>query len=169
MVAKDEQKKLFEQNMLILKKEMENMHEEISKGPNSIDDVRQIGITNAMAQKIVHIDGENLICHMSFPIRSWQTNPYGVCHGGIIATAFDNALGGVAKWANYGKVVTTLSLNINYLQAVHLNDNLIIKVKCVSWGKFAMALVGESYEESTGILTNTASAMYRILPGEKVL
>ena len=164
-----EQKKLFEENMLILKNSIEEKFQEVEGAGMSLDDVRQIGITAAMAQRVTHIDGENLVCHMTFPIRDWQSNPSGTCHGGIIATALDNALGGVAKWANLGKIVTTLNLNINYLKAVHVNDNLVVKVKCVSWGKFAMCLSGEAYEESTGVLTDSATAMYRILPEDSVL
>ena len=165
----EEQKKLFEKNMLILKESIEEKVRELADSDMSFDDVRQIGITAAMAQRIDYIDGENLVCCVSFPIREWQANPYGICHGGIIATALDNALGGVAKWANDGKIVTTLSMNINYLKAVHVGENLIVKVKCLSWGKFAMCLYGEAFEESTGILTDSATAMYRILPGDSVL
>ena len=164
-----EQKKQFKDNMLILKSSIEDKFKEIEDSNASLDDVRTVGITAAMAQQVTYVDAENLVCHMSFPIRDWQSNPYGTCHGGIIATALDNALGGVAKWANLGKIVTTLNLNINYLKAVHVNDNLIVKVKCVSWGKFAMCLSGEAYEESTCILTDSATAMYRILPEDSVL
>ena len=88
-----EQKKLFEENMLILKNSIEEKFQEVEGAGMSLDDVRQIGITAAMAQRVTHIDGENLVCHMTFPIRDWQSNPYGTCHGGIIATALDNALG----------------------------------------------------------------------------
>ena len=164
-----EQKKLFEKNLLILKESIEEKFQEIEDSGMELDDVRQIGITAAMAQRVTHIDAEKLVCHMTFPIRQWQSNPYGTCHGGIIATALDNALGGVAKWANLGKIVTTLSMHINYIKAVHVGDNLVVKVRCLSWGKFAMSLYCEAYEESTGVLTDSASAMYRILPEDSVL
>lgn len=164
MIASEKQKELFRKNILLLKEEVENWHKEAEKEGYTIDDVREIGITSAMGQKVVSIDAENLYCEISFPIRDWQVNPYGTCHGGMIATALDNALGGVAKWANLDNVVTTLNMNINYLKAVHNHENLIVKVKCISWGKVVMTLLGEAYEESTGILTNTVSATYRILP-----
>ena len=163
-MATDKQKKLFEKNITLLKEEVENWHKEAEKNGYTIDNVREIGITSAMGQRVINIDAENLSCDISFPIRDWQVNPYGICHGGMIATALDNALGGVAKWANLNNIVTTLNMNINYLKAVHNHENLIVKVRCISWGKVVMTLVGEAYEESTGILTNTTSATYRILP-----
>ena len=165
----EEQKKIFDKNMNILKDDIEARFKELSDEGVSLDDVQKVGITVAMGQRITYIDSENFVCHMTFPIRGWQSNPYGICHGGMIATALDNALGAVAKFGNYGKIITTLNMNINYLKAVHVNENLVVKVKCLSWGQFSMCLYCEAFEESTGILTSSATALYRILPEDSVL
>ena len=165
----EEQKKLFEKNMNILKNEIDERFQELEDSGISLDDVQTVGITVAMGQRITYIDSENFICHMKFPIREWQSNPYGICHGGMIATALDNALGAVAKFGNSGKITTTMSMNINFLKAVHMNDNLIVKVKRLSWGTFSMCLYGEAFEESSDILTSSATALFRILPEDSVL
>lgn len=49
-------------------------------------------------------------------------NKRGVCHGGMIATAFDVALGNAGWSASGGRPCATINLNIQFIGALHLHE-----------------------------------------------
>ncbi len=132
--------------------------------PESANEAATLGITFAMGQEFVSADPKEKIAEIRFPIREWQLNPNKTFHGGMIATAFDNAFGAVVIYSYDNSTATTVGLNVNYLKPIRIGENLLIRVKAVSFGKRLATVTGEGYAEESGELTCTASAVYRVLP-----
>jgi uncharacterized protein (TIGR00369 family) len=68
------------------------------------------------------------VCHFSLPKR--YTGPPGHCHGGIIATILDDAMGKANKLRNV--VAVTKEMTIEYLKPVPLEKPLRVEGKEVS-------------------------------------
>lgn len=103
---------------------------------------------------------------IEFPVMEWQLNPYSVMHGGMIATAFDEALGIFAAYLGNGKSIVSVNLSLNYLKPVPMNEAILITAKVTSCGKKIITLSGECHLKSSGLLTNTAIETFAIINDE---
>lgn len=130
------------------------------------EQAKETGITMAMSQEFVSSDPETLTCEIRFPIRSWQLNPNGTLHGGMIATAFDNAFGAVVIYSQASQNVYTISALVNYLKPVPHGSSFLVRTKVVSMGKNVATLTGEGFIEETGELAAISTATYRIMPAD---
>jgi len=129
---------------------------------DNMEEVYKTGITFAMGQRFLWGDSDTMTCELSFPIRKWQLNPGGTMHGGMVATAFDNALGSVVVCAYPDEHVSTIHQAVTYLKPIFMEHELIIRVKCVNFGRSVMTLTGEAF--SNDELCATATGIYRIRP-----
>ena len=68
------------------------------------------------------------VCHFNLPKR--YTGPPGHCHGGIIATILDDAMGKVNKLRNV--IAVTKEMTVEYLQPVPLETPLRVESREVS-------------------------------------
>ena len=130
------------------------------------EEARTTGITMAMGQEFVSADLETMTCEIRFPIRDWQLNPNGTLHGGMIATAFDNAFGAVTIYSQASQNVYTISALVNYLKPVPYGKTFLVRTKLVSMGKNVATLTGEGFIEETGELAAVSTATYRIMPAD---
>ncbi len=74
---------------------------------------------------------ENRACFISrFRLDKRYTGPPGHCHGGIIATILDEAMGKVNKLREV--VAMTVEMTVNYLKPVPLNKPLRVQSREVS-------------------------------------
>lgn len=73
--------------------------------------------------------GDALAC--GFVTDERHGNKRGVTHGGMIATAFDVALGNASWQASEGKPCATVQLNIHYIGALQLREFAEIKCEIV--------------------------------------
>lgn len=97
---------------------------------------------------------------IEFPVLEWQLNPGDTMHGGIIATAFDIALGIFAHYLNHYKSTVTVNISLNYIKPVPMGDSILITAKVTSLGERIITLSGECRLKSSGMLTNTALATF---------
>jgi uncharacterized protein (TIGR00369 family) len=68
-------------------------------------------------------EGRTFVCHFNLPKR--YTGPPGHCHGGIIATILDEAMGKVNKLRNV--VAVTKEMTVEYLLPVPLEKPLTVE------------------------------------------
>lgn len=90
-------------------------------------------------------------------------------HGGVQAALMDAALGvaALSEVCSEGKVVSTVSLNINYLSPAFLGDTMIAKGKVIKRGKTLLFIQGEIYNQNGKCLA-TGNATMNAYPLEKL-
>ena len=96
------------------------------KGAPRVNECFGCGPGNAGGMQLVFsYQGENAVCNFNLSKR--YEGPPGHCHGGIIATILDEAMGKMNKL--HGVVALTKSMEIDYLRPVPLYAGL----KVVGW------------------------------------
>lgn len=89
------------------------------------------GTINAMMQMEVRsIDMEQKRIILSFPIQSWQLNPIGQFHGGLICTALDIAMGCAAYVFSSSSFTPTIQMSVNFVKAIHEGESFIVESVC---------------------------------------
>lgn len=68
-------------------------------------------------------------------VRPEMTNPYGNIHGGMMALAIDEAMGWAVASLGAQHHFTSMSLNIDFLYAIHGGDTLVAKSRVIREGK----------------------------------
>ena len=92
-------------------------------------------------------DGDSLGC--GFLASAKHGNKRGVVHGGMLATAFDVALGN-ASWSAAGqKPCATVQLNVHFIGAVKMGDFAFVRVEVMKATRTLVFL--------RGVMTVTAS------------
>lgn len=90
-------------------------------------------------------------------VSSWQMNPNGVLHGGIMATAFDSAFGLLIRSLSIDSIVSTITLSVSYLRAVPNNTQLLIKAQVKYLGGTIVHVRGEAFDGTVLVATSDAS------------
>lgn len=93
--------------------------------------------------------------------ESWMRNPGGVMHGGIICTAFDNAMGTVTA-ALCGKMTPTVNMQVDFVRPVRLDTPATIRVENVSMGKTLCRLRATLWQDSEDAPCATGAALYYV-------
>ena len=139
-------------NELLKQEKMERIIPEIighiQKGSESINMLMNPSLTACSAK-------EQSIT-IEFPVLNWQLNPYDKMHGGLIATAFDEAFGIFAFYLTDKKPVVSVNISLNFLKPIPMDDSILITAKATSLGKKIITISGECHLKSNGLLTNTA-------------
>ena len=97
---------------------------------------------------------------LELPIDFDHTNLYGIAHGGVLTTMADTAMGAACLMKN--KKVVTLSLTIDFMHAVAVDDKVIATAKVLHDGARTMACESELVSES-GKLFAKANATFYVL------
>lgn len=89
------------------------------------------GMNNPDGMRLRFTYDEERGCFVSlFRLGKRFTGPPGHCHGGIIATILDEAMGKVNKLRNV--IAVTAEITVNYLKPVPLNEPLRVESREVS-------------------------------------
>ncbi len=110
-------------------------------------------------------DTEELM--VSFPVEEWMLNPGDVMHGGLIATAFDIALGFHTLIVEREKTIVTTNLSLQYVKQVPLNSRLVVKSKVVRDGRSLVNLYAEGFVDDSDEIVATAVCTYMKLDNNK--
>lgn len=97
---------------------------------------------------------------VSFPVDEWMSNPGGLMHGGVIATAFDIALGYHTLVVEREKAIVTTNLSIQYLKQIPLGSRFVVKSKMTRNGKSLVHLHAEGFVEGSDEIVATSTCTY---------
>ncbi len=115
---------------------------------------------NAMlCPKLVDVDDNNKKATISFPVKDWQKNQRGECHGGMVATMFDTAMGTSAKVFSEHPNTATAELSITYIRPF-LEDEYHFVIEAVNMGKNLLRLSGKAVSPITNKTMATAHATF---------
>lgn len=140
--------------------------ENLEKGIKDIlDNVFQdIGRVNSVLMpEFIKCSETDKTITIEFPVLEWELNSNNVMHGGIIAAAFDEALGIFANYLSKGRPAVSSNLAVNYLKPVPQGDCFVVTAKLTSCGKRLITLTGEGRLKSNNKLSDTCMVTYTIL------
>lgn len=120
-------------------------------------------ISELMNPSLVDCNEKEQTITIEFPVLEWQLNEYETMHAGLIATAFDEALGIFAAYLGKEKSTVSINLSLNYVKPIPMNDSIQIIAKATSLGRKLITISGECHLKSNGLLTNTALATFAIV------
>ena len=105
------------------------------------------------------IDDTNF--EFSIEVQKSFLNTGGIAHGGFIATIADTGMGNAAHVTAGNRRCVTINLDIKFISAGKLNDNLMGKVKVLKRTK-TLVFISSEIIGSNGIVA-TASGTWKIL------
>jgi uncharacterized protein (TIGR00369 family) len=123
-------------------------------------------INNMLKIELIECNESERSVTFEFPVADWELNSNNIMHGGISASIMDLALGTPANYIalEMGALFApTISMTINYLLPILLNDKLVVTTKIVSSGTSIITVTGEARLKSSGAVAVTGSAMYKVL------
>lgn len=123
--------------------------------------VTQAGQINAMMEpKYISCNYDNRKAIIEFPVQKWQMNRAGVMHGGMITTAFDLALGMLARFELGLNFSPTISLETTFIKSVPQGEILVITAKMIFSGRTITHIQGEAHLKNSKKLAAVAKASY---------
>lgn len=122
-------------------------------------------LTQTMKPELVAYSFEEQTMEIVYPVQSWQRNPRGELHGGILAFFFDSTLGIHAYCASERWQSTTTDLAVNYIRPIMSPNQVRVRSKIVRVGRNLIRVSGEAYMEADGKLAATAYGTFMVLPG----
>lgn len=135
-----------------LKNNIEESIEQIQNGPARVNQL--------LRPSLVSCSEKEKTITIGYPVQEWQLNAKDVMHGGMIAAAFDLAMGLLAIHFNHQKPVAFVNLSLNYMRPIPKDDFILITAKATSVGKRLLTVSAECRLKSNGLLTNTAIGTY---------
>jgi len=100
-------------------------------------------------------------CALRIPFRTEVTNPEGVVHGGVLATALDTAcVPAIGTFYDTRPQMLTLQMNVNYLEGVRDSD--VFAEGWVTKGTASIALCSAEVRDVAGRLAASATAVFKV-------
>ena len=100
---------------------------------------------------------------LKFPVQDWQVNGLGTLHGGIISTMMDLTMSMAIYFYSRETIPPTISMTINYLRPVPMEDGVLITTRVTSIGKRNATAYCEAVVPATGKVASTAVGTYAII------
>lgn len=110
------------------------------------------------------INGDTVGC--GFLATEKHGNKRGVVHGGMLATAFDVALGNASWHAASQKPCATVQLNVHFIGAVKLGDFAFVRVEVMKATRtmvFLRGVMTATGQAGTARIVATADGVWKIL------
>jgi uncharacterized protein (TIGR00369 family) len=141
--------------------EQENFEKDLIK----LIDIRKEDnrVCESMKPALVGYDVKGQTMTMEFPVQESQLNEHGTMHAGLIAAAFDEAMGIFVAYLGCGKPTVSTNISLNYIKPVPMGDSIQITAKATSLGRRLITMTGECRLKSNGLLTNTSLASFAIV------
>ena len=124
-----------------------------------MDEVKKGFMKNIGDLSFKKIDETNF--EFSIKILENFLNTGGIAHGGFIATIADTGMGNAAHIAAGNKRCVTINLDIKFISAGKLNENLIGRVKVLKKTKTLVFISSEIFASEK--IVATASGTWKIL------
>jgi len=124
-----------------------------------MDEVKKGFMKNIGDLSFKKIDETNF--EFSIKILENFLNTGGIAHGGFIATIADTGMGNAAHIAAGNKRCVTINLDIKFISAGKLNENLIGRVKVLKKTKTLVFISSEIFVSEK--IVATASGTWKIL------
>ena len=126
---------------------------------NPMDETKKGFMQNIGNLSFKKIDEKNF--EFSIKILENYLNTGGIAHGGFIATIADTGMGNAANISAGNKRCVTINLDIKFISAGKLNEELVGKVKVLKRTKTLVFISSEIFNSEK--IVATASGTWKIL------
>lgn len=106
--------------------------------PMTIESANQIGMLKTLGIKLIEIGDDYAV--MAVTVDERHGNYFGGTHGGLLATLVDTVCFFPKPLLPSGRLVTTVSLNVNYLKAPQMGDRLLARSQIEHLGRRIVSL-----------------------------
>ena len=83
-----------------------------------------------MKMQLVSYDEQKKTVVLSFPVETWQLNPAGQMHGGLICTALDITMGCACYVSSAADFTPTIQMSVNFNSGIKEGSILVIEGIC---------------------------------------
>lgn len=100
-----------------------------------------------LAPRFIGCNADEMSIELGYTAQSWEENPLGIIHGGIVIAMMDSALGVLASAICGGKSVT-VSLQTSFLRAVYTGDRVNVRATVTYAGRSIVHCEAKAYREN---------------------
>jgi len=100
-----------------------------------------------LAPRFIGCNADEMSIELGFTAQSWEENPLGVIHGGIVSGMLDSAMGILASTVSGGRSVT-VSLQTSFLRAVYAGDRINVRAVVTYLGRSIVHCEAKAYREN---------------------
>jgi len=93
---------------------------------SDVDEKRSATIAGMIKPRLLDFDAETMSSVIAFPAQSWECNPNGVIHGGIISTMMDTAMG-ITIIAFVQSMTPTINMQVSYLRPCPADGTIAVR------------------------------------------
>ena len=115
-------------------------------------------IIDTLGVEVVPLDDEDV--RLELTIEERHTNFFDVCHGGVLTTMADTAMGIICNQRN--KSVLTMNLSIDFMHPVRLNTRIIAVPKIIHDGRQTMVCECNMVDESGKLYSRVHATFFVI-------
>ena len=101
---------------------------------------------------------------LRYPLEDWQVNGLGTLHGGMSSTMMDLTMSIAIYCFSRQTIPPTISMTVNYLQAVPMEGSVLVKARVTSLGRRNASAYCETIVPGSGKVACTATGVYAIIP-----
>lgn len=113
--------------------------------------------------EILLCDPDIPLMQICFPIESGMLNTSGMCHGGIITTAYDLSMGVMSRWYQGGAMSPTLTMSFSFFKPVPAESRMVLEIRPTGAGKHFLDYSCRAWLESAPeMIVNTAEGRFFI-------
>lgn len=142
------------------REEMEyHIHKTLDRNTKQIDGE----IIKMIEPQYITCDPKEKTIIMEYPVQKWQLNPGGILHGGITSTIFDTTFGLLVHSLVKEKMITTVSLTVQFLKPIAPGEVIEVHAKINSIGSTMAYVTGEIRLKSNEKIAATACGAFMIL------
>ncbi len=120
-------------------------------------------LNGRLKAELVSCDDVRQEMTLKFPLQDWQVNGLGTLHGGITNAMMDLIMSMAIHSYTRQTIPPTISMTINYLRPIPMDDYVHIKARVTSLGKRNATAYCEAIIPATGKVACTAIGTYAIV------
>lgn len=118
---------------------------------------------NAMLEmEFVDYDIEHKSVTLAFPIKTWELNPAGNMHGGMICAALDVTMGCASFIYSKAAFTPTIQMSVNFVKGIKAGDTLFIQGICDHAGSRMAQARSIAYVKKSGEVAATGNGSYAL-------
>ena len=121
-------------------------------------------LNGRMKAQLESVDEQEQELVLRYPLEDWEVNGLGTLHGGMSSAMMDLTMSMAVFCFSRQTIPPTISMTVNYLKAIPMEDSVLIRARVTSLGKRNATAYCEAVIPASGKVACTAIGTYAIIP-----